>query len=173
MKQLRTLLTTLVLSAATTLALHAEPLAIGAAAPDATAANQDGQQVKLQEVYAKGPTLVYFYPKSDTPGCTKQACSLRDDWSELQAKGIQVVGVSGDKVESQKAFIDKHKLPFTILADTEGQVANAFGVPLKGNIPKRMSFLVQDGKIVWNMTQASTATHAKDVLAAYDKVKKS
>jgi peroxiredoxin Q/BCP len=150
---------------------HAEPLAVGAAAPEVSAPDQDGKTVNFKEVYAKGPTLVYFYPKSDTPGCTKQACSLRDDWSALQAKGIQVLGVSGDKVESQKKFQEKYKLPFTIIADNDSKVAAAFGVPTTLGIARRQSFLVKDGKIAWVMPKASTETHAKDVLAAFEGLK--
>jgi thioredoxin-dependent peroxiredoxin len=151
--------------------VHAESLAVGAAAPEVTAVDQDGKAVPFKEVYAKGPTLVYFYPKSDTPGCTKQACSIRDDWSALQAKGIQVLGVSGDKVESQKKFQEKYKLPFTIISDNDHKVADAFGVPTTLGISKRQSFLVKDGKVVWVMPKASTDTHAKDVLAAYEGLK--
>jgi peroxiredoxin Q/BCP len=153
------------------LVAQAEPLAVGAAAPEVSATDQDGKTVNFKDVYAKGPTLVYFYPKSDTPGCTKQACSIRDDWSALQAKGIQVLGVSGDKVEAQKKFQEKYKLPFTIIADNEGKVAAAFGVPTTLGIAKRQSFLIKDGKVVWNMLKATTDTHAKDVLAAYEGLK--
>ena len=145
-----------------------EPLAEGAPAPDVTAVDQNGKTVKLKDLYAKGPTLVYFYPKADTPGCTKQACSLRDDWSALQAKGIQVVGVSGDKPDEQKAFVEKYKLPFTLLADHDFKVADAFGSPHRA----RNSFLIKDGKVVWTMVKASTATHAQDVLKAYDALAK-
>ncbi|MGV3533795.1 MAG: peroxiredoxin [Chthoniobacteraceae bacterium] len=150
------------------LATNAESLQVGAAAPAVTAPDQNGQPVDLKEVFAKGPTLVYFYPKADTPGCTKQACSLRDEWADLQKAGIQVIGVSGDKPEAQKAFQDKYKLPFTLLADSEGKVAEAFGVPFKGGFAKRESFLIKDGKVVWTMPKASTATHAQDVLKAYE-----
>lgn len=150
----------------------AEPLSVGAAAPEVTAPDQNGQAVVFTDVYAKGPTLVYFYPKADTPGCTKQACSLRDDWEVLKGKGIQVLGVSGDKPEAQKKFEEKYKLPFTLIADSEGKVAAAFGVPSFAGISKRMSFLVKGGKVVWTMPSASTAEHAKDVLKAYDALPK-
>lgn len=150
---------------------HAEPLAVGAAAPEISGRDQDGATVNFKDVYAKGPTLVYFYPKSDTPGCTKQACSIRDDWSGLQAKGIQVLGVSEDKVEAQKKFQEKYKLPFSLIADDDGKVAAAFGVPTMMGIAKRQSFLIKDGKVAWNMLNASTATHSKDVLAAYEGLK--
>jgi peroxiredoxin Q/BCP len=150
----------------------ADPLQVGADAPALTALDQDGKSIDFKTVYAKGPTLVYFYPKADTPGCTKQACSLRDDWSALQSKGIQVLGVSGDKPEAQKKFQDKFTLPFTLIADSDLKVADAFGVPHLGPISKRQSFLIQNGKVVWTMPSASTATHAKDVLEAFSKLAK-
>ncbi len=152
---------------------QAAPLAVGAAAPQVSAPDQDGKMVNFKDVYAKGVTLVYFYPKADTPGCTAQACSIRDDWSALGAKGIHVLGVSEDKPDAQKKFQEKYKLPFTLIADSEGKVAKAFSVdmiPVMG-ITKRQSFLIKDGKIVWNMLKASTATHSKDVLAAYESLK--
>lgn len=161
------LLRTLLALAALSLTAKADPLAVGSAAPDAVAPDQNGQNVKLADVYAKGPTLVYFYPKADTPGCTKQACSLRDEWGVLQEKGIQVLGVSGDKPEAQKKFEQKYTLPFTLLSDPEGKLAAAFGVPFLNGISKRMSFLVHGGKVVWNMPAASTLDHAKDVLKAF------
>lgn len=150
----------------TTSLTHAEPLKEGAPAPEITAVDQDGKTVNLKDVYAKGPTLVYFYPKADTPGCTKQACSIRDDWSKLQGKNLQVIGVSGDTSESQKKFVEKYQLPFTLLADADYKVAEAFGSPNRA----RNSFLIKDGKIVWTMIKATTQTHAQDVLAALEKL---
>jgi peroxiredoxin Q/BCP len=170
--KLRTLLTTLCSLLGLTLGAQAATLEVGSPAPDITAVDQDGKSVSFKAVYEKGPTLVYFYPKADTPGCTKQACSLRDDWSEIKAKGIQVLGVSGDKPDSQKAFQDKYKLPFTLVADHDSKVADAFGVPHLGGFSKRQSFLIKDSKVVWVMPAASTATHSKDVLAAYEKLGK-
>lgn len=147
---------------------HAEPLAIGAPAPDITAIDQDGASVKFAEVYAKGITLVYFYPKAETPGCTAQACSLRDSYTDLTAQGIQVIGVSRDKASAQKQFQEKYKLPFTLIADEDGNVAKAFGVdliPVLG-LTKRESFLVKDGTIAWVNTKAQTSTHADEVRQA-------
>jgi peroxiredoxin Q/BCP len=158
----------------TTLAFAADaPLAVGAAAPDLTARDQDGKAVSFKDVYAKGPTLVYFYPKADTSGCTKQGCSLRDNWAKLQAKGIQVLGVSGDKPAAQKAFRDKFTFPFPLIADDDGKVAAAFGVPaMKPGVFKRTSFLVKGGKVAWNMTEKTTTeTHADDVLKAAEGLK--
>ena len=151
---------------------RAESLQVGAPAPTPKAVDQDGKAVDFKEVYAKGPTLVYFFPKADTPGCTAQACSIRDDWSAIQEKGIQVLGVSGDKPEGQKKFQEKYHLPFALVADHDSKVADAFGVFHLLGIAKRQSFLVQGGKIVWTMPAASTGTHSKDVLEAYAKLKK-
>ena len=150
----------------------ADPLAVGAAAPEISAVDQDGKTVNFKDVYAKGATLVYFYPKADTPGCTKEACSIRDSWADLQAKGIQVLGVSGDKPDAQKKFAEKYKLPHTLIADSDNAVAKAFGVPTLLGISKRQSFLIKDGKVVWNQLAASTDKQAADVLAAVESLGK-
>ena len=153
----------------------ADPLAVGAAAPEISAVDQDGKTVNFKDVYAKGPTLVYFYPKADTPGCTKQGCSIRDGWDGLKAKGIQVLGVSEDKPDAQKKFAEKYKLPHTLIADSDGTVAKAFSVdmiPVAG-LTKRQSFLIKDGKVVWNMLKdTTTETHAADVIKAFDALPK-
>lgn len=166
--KLKTILAAAVSFAGLSTMMNAEPLTVGAPAPEITAVDQDGKEVNLKDVYAKGPTLVYFYPKADTSGCTKQGCSLRDSWSDLQGKKIQVLGVSGDKADAQKKFAEKNNFPFTLLADSDSKVADAFGVPHNGPIAKRQSFLVKDGKIAWTMLAASTDTHGPDVLKAFD-----
>ncbi len=144
----------------------AEPLAVGAAAPQVTAITETGASLALADVYAKQAyTLVYFYPKADTPGCTAQGCSLRDSYEELLKKGVAVIGVSTDKPEAQKAFKEKYHLPFTLLADSDKKVVEAFGVPTTMGFAKRQAFLIKDGKIVWADYTASTAQQAADVLA--------
>jgi len=145
--------------------LWADPLPVGSAAPTPAAIDQDGKPVDLAALYQKGITLVYFYPKADTPGCTAQACSLRDSIVDLKALGIQVVGVSRDTPESQKKFQEKYALPFTLIADKDGAVAKVFGVPSMV-ISARQSFLVKDGKIVWMTPKADTAGHAQQVETA-------
>jgi len=143
-------------------------LDVGVAAPAPVSTDQDGAKVDFAEVYKKGVTLVYFYPKADTPGCTAEACSLRDSYVDLRASGVQVIGVSEDKAESQKKFQEKYKLPFTLIADTDGTVAKAFEVPLMPivNLAKRQSFIVKDGKIAWLDKSASTKQQADDVRKA-------
>ena len=152
-------------------ATAAEPIDVGAALPTVTAKNQDGQEVKLPEAGAEGWTLVYFYPKADTPGCTKQACSLRDSYETMTDKGVRIYGASMDTVEAQKAFKDKYKLPFTLLADKDGKVADAFGVPHSAGFAKRQAFLFKDGKLVWRDLEASTDQQAADVLKELEKAK--
>lgn len=145
---------------------NAAELEVGAPAPEVTATDQNGASVRFADVYAKGWTLVYFYPKADTPGCTKQACSLRDAYAKLAEEGVQVIGVSSDDVAAQKKFEEKYKLPFTLVADTDKKVMDAFGVPHKLGFATRQAFLVREGKIVWRDLSASTEKQAADVLAA-------
>jgi peroxiredoxin Q/BCP len=142
----------------------AEPLAEGTAMPAVSQKNQDDQSVNLAESAASGYVLVYFYPKADTPGCTKQACSLRDSFAALTEKGVKVFGVSMDPVKAQKAFKDKYKLPFDLLADSDGVVVTAFGVPRAMGFAKRQAFLFKDGKLVWRDLSASTEQQAADIL---------
>lgn len=144
----------------------AAELELGAMLPDVAAPDQDGNLVQLAEAGAKGFTLVYFYPKADTPGCTKQACSLRDAYAQLGEKGVRVFGVSTDDVAAQKAFQGKYKLPFTLLADAEKKVTTAFGVPTTAGYAKRQAYLFKDGKLVWLDLTASTEQQAADVLEA-------
>lgn len=152
---------------------RAEPLTVGAPAPLVTAPDQDGKPVVFGDVYAKGITLVYFYPKATTPGCTKEACSLRDSYAGLAGKGIEILGVSRDKPEAQKAFRDEQHLPFALIADTDGKVAEAFHVPMIPvvGIPMRQSFLIKDGKIVWISLNAQTSGAAEEVSKALETLK--
>lgn len=153
--------------------LSADPLKVGDAAPAIMATTETGAKLALGDVYAKGYTLVYFYPKADTPGCTKQGCSLRDSFEVLTKKGVTVIGVSHDDAAAQKAFKEKYNLPFTLLADTDSAVMKGFGVP---NIPStslatRQAYLInKEGKIVWADYKAATDKQAADVLAELEKL---
>jgi len=144
------------------------PLRVGDPAPSLEAMDHRGNSFSLQDAYNKGLVLVYFYPKADTPGCTSQACSLRDSYEALREKGVEVIGVSMDTVSAQADFADKYHLPFTLIADTEGNLVDAFGVPRnrrgKEFFPARQAFLIRDGKIIWRDLSASTAEQAADVL---------
>jgi len=155
--------------------VSAAPLAVGAPAPQVSAIDQDGKLVPFADVYAKGITLVYFYPKAGTSGCTAEACSLRDSYDKLQARGLQIIGVSRDNAGAQKHFQEVNKLPFILVADTDGKVAEAFGVPMmmKGLLPlaSRQSFIVKDGKIAWTSLKAQTKGSAEEVQKALDGLK--
>jgi peroxiredoxin Q/BCP len=151
------------------------PLAVGAKAPAVRAIDQDGKTVAFADVYAKGITLVYFYPKAGTSGCTAEACSLRDSYEKLHAKGLEIIGVSRDNAGAQKRFQEENKLPFILVADPDGKVAGAFGVPMMmgGLIPvdKRQSFIVKDDKIAWNSLNAQTKGSAEEVQKALNGLK--
>ena len=137
--------------------------------PQVKVKNQKSEVVDLAAEAKEGWTLVYFYPKADTPGCTKQACSLRDSYTQLTEKGVKVYGVSTDSVEDQKKFADKFQLPFDLLADKSKKVVSAFGVPAKMGFAKRQAFLFKDGELVWRDLKASTSKQAADVLAEIEK----
>jgi thioredoxin-dependent peroxiredoxin len=144
-------------------------------APAVSGVNQDGATVNFADVYQKGPTVVFFYPKADTPGCTKQACSLRDAFADLTKDGVQVLGVSFDQPEAQKKFKDKFTLPYDLIADPEGKIVAAFKVEkmLKGvlSLAKRSCFLIKDGKVVWQDYAASTDQQAADIKRVLGEVK--
>ena len=167
MKIFQILLTVVAFMAISQSNTFAEPLEVGATALEVKATDQDGKEVDLGKELAKGTSLVYFYPKADTPGCTKQACSLRDEFAAVKEAGIKVFGVSADSAEDQKKFLEKYKLPFTLIADKKGDVIKAFGVPTFGSgLASRQSFLIRDGKIIWRDLSATPTTQAKDAIAA-------
>src|SRR5512141_2091064 len=99
----------------------------GDQAPDFTAATNGGGQVSLSELKGKH-VILYFYPRDDTPGCTKEACAFRDEFAAFKKKGVVVLGVSTDSAKSHDKFVEKHRLPFTLLADEEKQLVTAYGV---------------------------------------------
>ncbi len=148
--------------------MFGEPLEVGSEAPRLEAPTQSGAELDLGVIYDQGPTLVYFYPKANTSGCTAQACNLRDNFGLLGEYEIQVVGVSRDTVEAQAAFHAEYNLPFPLIADEDGSVMEAFGVPpTVGGLARRQSFLVLDGTIVWRDLSAAPNTQTEDALAAY------
>ncbi|HTB64498.1 MAG TPA: peroxiredoxin [Opitutales bacterium] len=152
----------LLLRAASGLVSNVQPLAVGATAPDVTATNQDGQLVNLGGLYKCGYVLVYFYPMAGTPGCTAQACSLRDSFDVLAQLNLTVVGVSHDSVAAQKKFALRCQLPFVLLSDPQSIIYNAFGV--RG--VARQSFLIKNGQIIWRELSASTTQQAAAVIKA-------
>lgn len=150
----------------------AKKLAVGDTAPLVEGKDQDGKTWKLSRVIGKKIVLLYFYPKDDTAGCTKQACGYRDMLAELADANIEVVGVSFDTAESHRQFRAKHKLNFRLLADTDGKIADAYGARAPGGIiARRVSFLIGlDGKIAHITDNPSADVHLREIRAAVAKL---
>src|SRR5258705_4342429 len=133
---------------------------VGDKAPPIEGKDQDGKTWKLADQIGKKVVLLYFYPKDDTPGCTKEACGFRDRIADLKKENVEVVGVSFDSAESHQKFISKFSLNFPLLADTDGKIAEAYATKMADrNMSRRVSFLIGlDGKIVHvtNVPQAET-----------------
>jgi peroxiredoxin Q/BCP len=148
----------------------------GESAPDFTLASDTGDAVTLSSLRGK-PVVLYFYPKDDTPGCTTQACGIRDAWGEFERSGAVVLGVSPDDVASHVRFKEKYDLPFTLLADPDHEVAEQYGVWVeKTNYGKtymgveRSTFVIDaDGSLAAIMRAVSPDGHAADVLAALER----
>jgi thioredoxin-dependent peroxiredoxin len=149
----------------------------GKPAPDFTLTSDAGTKVTLSEFRGK-PVVIYFYPKDDTPGCTAQACGIRDAYGEFEHAGAVVLGISPDDEKKHVKFKDKYELPFTLLADPEHEVAERYGTwgekRYRGKTYmgiKRTTFLVApDGTVAKVMHDVKPDTHAHDVLAALDSV---
>ena len=107
---------------------------IGKPAPDFTLPSTTGENISLRQFKGKKTVILYFYPKDETPGCTREACDLRDHWGELESAGAVVLGVSTDSLESHQHFKEKHQLPFPLLADVEAIVSKLYGVYKQRNL---------------------------------------
>jgi peroxiredoxin Q/BCP len=144
----------------------------GDAAPAFRGKDQDGKDWNLESLSGKKIILLYFYPKDDTPGCTKEACGFRDRMSELSEQGVQVLGVSFDSAASHKRFVEKYSLNFPLLADEDGQIADAYRVRASGkNVARRVSFLIgKDGKIAHVTDSPSAEVHLKETREALGKL---
>jgi thioredoxin-dependent peroxiredoxin len=148
-------------------------IGVGDNAPDFALQNQDGETVKLSDLAGK-TVVLYFYPKADTPGCTTQACGIRDRTSEYDAAGAVVLGVSPDKPKALKKFAEKYDLPFTLLADDGHKIADAYGVWAEKSMygrkywgNQRATFIIDgDGKIAHVFPKVSPKTHDDVVLEA-------
>lgn len=141
--------------------------AVGQPAPAFSSVDQDGQPIALSDFKGRAVVL-YFYPKDDTPGCTKEACSFRDGYAEIQATGAVILGVSADDAKSHKAFAEKYHLPFKLVADADHKIIDAYGVkmPLL-SMAKRTTFILDKEGVVRKVFEGvSPATHEPEVLAA-------
>ncbi|GAB4046694.1 thioredoxin-dependent thiol peroxidase [Spirosoma litoris] len=146
-------------------------LSIGDPAPDFTSTDQNGQPIKLSDYRGK-KVVLYFYPKDDTPGCTAQACSLRDNYADLRSAGYEVLGVSVDDQKAHQKFIKKYDLPFTLVADTDNQLVQAYdvwkeksmyGKKFMGIV--RTTFIIDENGIITDIIgKVDTQNHAQQIL---------
>ena len=138
---------------------------VGDKAPDFTVAASDGKTVHLKDYIGKGNIVLYFYPKDDTPGCTKEACGIRDSFDEFKGLNATVFGVSFDSVDSHKAFIAKYRLPFVLLADTDKAVAKAYGAANDSSrVANRVTFVIdKQGKIAYVNPKVDPAMNSAEL----------
>jgi thioredoxin-dependent peroxiredoxin len=124
---------------------------VGSLIPDFTIPDQNGQPFEIKSLLGKKNLVIYFYPKDDTPGCTKEACSFRDQYEDFKEIDAEVIGISSDNVESHKKFAERHKLSFILLSDYKGKVRKRFGVPTNflGLIQGRVTYVInKEGKVI-------------------------
>jgi peroxiredoxin Q/BCP len=147
-------------------------LAVGAKAPEFTTTNQDGQPVSLSDFKGK-KVVLYFYPKDHTPGCTKEACAFRDQFARFQQRNVEILGVSVDDAPSHRSFAEKHRLPFTLLADTDKRIVQAYGVWGEKSLygkkymgTHRVTYLIDEtGTIAAVFPKVKPEKHAEEILA--------
>ena len=142
-------------------------VAEGQPAPPFTLPSDSGEDVSLESFRGR-PVVLYFYPKDDTPGCTRQACGIRDAWSEFQRAGAEVFGISADTQASHERFKSKYSLPFTLLADPEHKLGEPYGVAREGkNSYERSTFVIDaNGNVARVLRRVNPDRHADEVLAA-------
>ena len=162
-------LAAVLLAAAVSAPAAAAPLKAGDKAPDFTATLTDGSAFTLSKSLDKAPIVLYFYPKDFTPGCTKEACALRDAFPRFQDYKAFILGVSYDSVKKHQEFTAKHKLPFPLASDSDKKVAKAFGVD--GLLfAQRATFIIgKDGVILWSNPKVDPSTHSEELEAALAK----
>ena len=139
----------------------------GAAAPDFALPDQHGQTISLASFRGQKNVVVYFYPKDDTPGCTKESCSFRDQYTAFTDAGAEVIGISSDSVSSHKAFAEKYNLPFSLLSDLGGKVRAAYGVPATlGLLPGRVTYVIDRAGVIRHAfnSQINATKHVDEAL---------
>lgn len=143
-------------------------IAVGQKAPDFHLKDQQGRNVSLADFRGKKAVVLYFYPKDETPGCTKEACSFRDSYEDFVKAGAEVIGVSGDSVAKHQAFAEHHRLPFTLLADEGNGLRRAYGVPSTlWILPGRVTYVIDKDGVVQHVfdSQLQATKHIDEALA--------
>ncbi len=147
-------------------------LKVGDIAPDFKLSDANGIYYTLSSFKDKTPVVIYFYPKANTPGCTKQACGIRDDWSKFEKENIPVFGISVDSRESIREFVEKYSLNFPLLSDESKTVSKAYGVLSPLGFSKRVTFIIdKEGKIAHILEKVDVNTHSKEVFDLAVKLK--
>jgi thioredoxin-dependent peroxiredoxin len=142
---------------------------VGSVAPDFTLPSQSGVMVNFKDFIGTKPVVLFFYPKDDTPGCTKEACAFRDDYEEFDKLDAQVIGISSDSVESHRRFAKKHDLPFTLLSDEGRKVRRLYSVPNAfGLFPGRVTYVIDEEGVVRHVfsSQLGMEQHVEEALKA-------
>ncbi len=138
-------------------------IAIGKPPPDFTTKAQDGTMLSLSALKGK-PVVIYFYPKDESPACTKEACSFRDSWNELKKKDVVLIGISADNEKSHQDFVQHYKLPFLLVSDPEGSIAKSFGVPFEGGMAARQTVVIgADGNVKKIYRSVDVSKHATEI----------
>lgn len=151
---------------------NAENLKVSDTAPDFTLQDSDGNSYTLSSYRGISPVVIYFYPKAGTPGCTKQACGIRDNWSKFSENGIVVLGISVDSKDDIKEFIKENNLNFPLLSDESKQISKAYGVLNNLGLASRISFVVdKQGKIAEIIRDVDVQKHADQVFEIAMKLK--
>ena len=141
----------------------------GDTAPDFALPDASGRTVRLGDFRGRKPVVLYFYPKDDTPGCTKESCAFRDQYQDFQDAGAEVIGVSSDSPESHARFAEKYRLPFTLLADRGGAVRKQYGVPATlGLLPGRVTYVIDPQGVVRHVfnSQFQATQHVAEAIRA-------
>jgi thioredoxin-dependent peroxiredoxin len=150
-----------------------DSVSVGSKVPDFTLPSQWGEMVNLRDFVGSKPVVLFFYPKDDTPGCTKQACAFRDDYEKFGKLDAEVIGISSDSVESHKRFASKHDLPFTLLSDEKGKVRRLYGVPSTfGLFPGRVTYVIDEEGVVRHVfsSQLGVERHVEEALKALESI---
>jgi thioredoxin-dependent peroxiredoxin len=146
----------------------------GSVAPDFTLPSQSGEIVSLRDFLGKRPVVLFFYPKDNTLGCTKEVCAFRDSFEELGRLDAEVVGISSDSVDSHRGFAEKHKLPFTLLSDQGGKVRRLYEVPTTfGLFPGRVTYVIDEDGAVRNVfsSQIEVEKHVEEALKTLESIR--
>jgi thioredoxin-dependent peroxiredoxin len=142
---------------------------VGSVAPGFTLPSQEGEMVSLEDFFGRKPVVLFFYPKDDSPGCTREVCGFRDNFEEFGKLDAEVIGISSDSVESHRSFAAKHDLSFTLLSDEAGNIRRLYGVPKTfGLFPGRVTYVIDKEGVVRHVfaSQLSVERHVQEALAA-------